>query len=178
MAMAAVCWGWGMSGMNVVIRAFLSREPLERHESEGHGKRRFAHPTSWQPSRYTRHSSHVYKMELEKGLLSEEGAGQRLCTHSALQPASLKKLEIVSKTLHIPLRKIFNPYCFLKLNHSILIKVNHTNKIQLGEGRRNNYVYFILFRAFCNLKLFCTVIKKSFSGFQIFKLRAHAETNC
>ena len=70
-----VCRGWGVSGMNVVIKAFLSREPLEQHQSKGHGKRSFAHPTSWQHFPYTSHKQLMFtRWNKKRGAYQMKGA--------------------------------------------------------------------------------------------------------
>lgn len=63
--------------MNVVIKAFLSKEPLEGHDSEGSWEKKFPSPhflsafTVYRPS-----ATDVYQRELKRGL-SGWGKGQR-----------------------------------------------------------------------------------------------------
>lgn len=100
-----VCWGQGVSGMNVVIKAFLSREPLEQHQSEGHGKRSLAHPTSWRHFQCISHKQLMFtKWDKRRGAYKmREVQGNSTYTRSDYT------LVILSKSLLITLFKsLFN----------------------------------------------------------------------
>lgn len=77
--MGSCVLGWGMKGMNVVIKAFLSKEPLEGDDSEGSWEKKFPSPhflaafTVYRPS-----ATDVYQRELKRGL---SGWGRNIEDH-------------------------------------------------------------------------------------------------
>lgn len=57
--------GWGRKGMSVVIKAFLNKEPLEGHDSEGSWEKKFHSPHFLAAFRVYRPSeTDVYQTEL------------------------------------------------------------------------------------------------------------------
>lgn len=86
--------GWGVKGMTVVIKAFLSEEPLEGDDSEGSWEKKLPSPYFLAAFTVSRPSAtDVYQRELKRGLA---GWGQgRLRT----QTESLLLLHYTLKTL-------------------------------------------------------------------------------